>query len=60
MRSSTSPGLRRIAAVLWAAAFALAFAAGCESLRDPDRQAMPWGPSNDWEYNRVPSILMNN
>lgn len=29
-------------------------------MRDPDGQAIPWGPSNDWEYNRVPSMLMNN
>ena len=63
MRSSTSLRLPPFAAVLRAAAFALAAAlcgAGCESMRDPDGQAIPWGPSNDWEYNRVPSMLMNN
>jgi hypothetical protein len=37
----------------------LLFAAGCESMRDPDRQAMPWGPTHDWQYNNVPSVLMN-
>ena len=60
MRSSTSLRLRASAAVLWAAALALLFAAGCESMRDPDGQAIPWGPSNDWEFNRVPSMIMNN
>ena len=58
MRSSTRRGPSRIAAVLRAAAFALLFAAGCESMKDPDGQALPWGPSNDWEYNRLPSSLM--
>ena len=52
-----------IPAVLRAAAFALSLAflaAGCESMRDPDGQAIPWGTSNDWEFNRVPSMIMNN
>ena len=63
MRSSTSLRLHSFAAVLRAAAFALSLAflaAGCESMRDPDGQAIPWGPSNDWEFNRVPSMIMNN
>ena len=59
MRSSTSLRLRASAAVRWAAALALLFAAGCESMRDPDRQAMPWGPTHDWQYNSVPSVLTN-
>lgn len=58
MRSSTKSGFSRAAAVLWAAAFAFLFAAGCESMKDPDGQALPWGPSNDWDYNRLPSSLM--
>ncbi len=58
MRSSTKGGLSRAAAVLWAAAFAVLFAAGCQSLKDPDGQALPWGPSNDWEYSRLPSSLL--
>ena len=58
MRSSTSLRHPPFAAVLRAAAFALLFAAGCESMKDPDGQALPWGPSNDWEYNRLPSSLM--
>ena len=62
MRSSTSLRLHPFAAVLRAAAFALSLAflaAGCESMRDPDRQAMPWGPTHDWQYNSVPSVLTN-
>ena len=61
--SSTRRLRRPIAAVLRAAAFAFAAAlcaAGCESMRDPDGQAIPWGPSNDWEFNRVPSMILNN
>ena len=62
MRSSTDRNHPSFAAVLRAAAFALAAAfaaAGCESMKDPDGQAIPWGPSNDWDYNRVPSMMMN-
>lgn len=58
MKSSTSPA-RPFAAALAAAAAALLFAAGCESMKDPDGQALPWGPSNDWEFSRVPSTLLN-
>ena len=62
MKSSTSRILRPIAAVLRAAAFAfvcLFFASGCESMKDPNGQAMPWGPSNEWEYNQLPPSLFN-
>ena len=64
MRSSTRLFYGRpVAAVLRAAAvaFALAlFAAGCESMKDPNGQAIPWGNDRDWEHSRVPSILLNN
>ncbi len=58
MKSSTSRGPVRAAAAVLAAAFAFLFAAGCESMRDPDGQALPWGPSNDWEYSRLPSSIL--
>lgn len=61
--SSTRRLRRPIAAVLRAAAFAFAAAlcaAGCESMRNPDGQAVPWGNDRGWEHNRVPSMLMNN
>lgn len=59
MKSSTSRRARPFAAALAAAALALLFAAGCESMKDPDGRAIPWGPSNDWEFSRVPSTLLN-
>ena len=59
MKSSTSRRARPPALLAAAAVFALLFAAGCESMKDPDGQAIPWGPSNDWEFSRVPSSLLN-
>ena len=59
MKSSTSRRVPPFAAAFAAAACALLFAAGCESMKDPDGQAIPWGPSNDWEFTRVPSALLN-
>ena len=63
MRSSTRRLRRPITAVLRAAAIAFVFAlcaAGCESMKDPDGQALPWGNDRDWEHSRVPSMLLNN
>ena len=60
MKSSTSRRARPLAAVLAVAVLALLAAAGCESMKDPDGQALPWGPSNDWEFTRVPSSLLTN
>lgn len=63
MRSSTRPFRHPIAAVLRAAAIAFALvlcAAGCESMKDPNGQALPWGNDRGWEHSRVPSVLLNN
>lgn len=58
MWSSTRKILAR-AAVLAAAAFVLLAATGCPSMRDPDGQAIPWGPNNEWERSAVPPGLFN-